>query len=57
MLTSNAVNRGFEPWSSHPQNYKIGICHFSTKEALLRSKSKDWLAQNEDYVSCLLTHC
>ena len=29
----------------------IGICWFSAKHAALRSKSKDWLARNQDNVS------
>ena len=32
-------------------DYKIGICCFMTKHAALRSKSKDWLARNQDNVS------
>jgi hypothetical protein len=30
---------------------KFGICCFSSKHASLRSKNKDWLAQNRDNVS------
>jgi hypothetical protein len=30
---------------------KIGICCFSAKQAVLRRKSKDWLAWNQDIVS------
>jgi hypothetical protein len=33
------------------KDYKIGICCFSTKHAALRSKSKDWLARNQNNVS------
>ena len=33
------------------KDYKIGICCFSTKQAALRRKSKDWLAWNQDNVS------
>jgi hypothetical protein len=33
------------------KDYKIGICCFSAKNATLRSKSKDWLAWNQDNVS------
>ena len=29
---------------------KIGICCFSAKHTMLRRKSKDWLAQNQDNV-------
>jgi hypothetical protein len=33
------------------KDYKIGICCFSTKQAALRRKSKDWLARNQNNVS------
>jgi len=33
------------------KDYKIGICCFSAKNAALRSKSKDWLARNQNNVS------
>ena len=36
------------------KDYNIGICCFSAKHAALRSKSKDWLAQNQDNVSTLI---
>ena len=51
VLTSSAVNRGFEPWSGQTKNYKIGICCFSAKHLALRKKSKDWLTRNQDNVS------
>ena len=51
VLASSAVDRGFEPRSSQTWEYKIGICCFSAKHAALRSKSKDWLAQNQNNVS------
>jgi len=35
VLTSSAVNRGFEPLSSQTNDYKIGICCFSAKHAAL----------------------
>ena len=50
MLTSSAVDRGFEPRSGQTKDYKIGICCFSAKHAVWR-KSKDWLARNQDNVS------
>jgi hypothetical protein len=31
-------------------DYKIGICCFSLKHAAVRSKSKDWLARNQNNV-------
>ena len=47
----SAVDRGFEPWSCQTKDYKIGICCFSAKNTALRSKSKDWLARNQNNVS------
>jgi hypothetical protein len=38
------------------KHYKIGICWFSAKYAALRSKSKDWLAQNQNDVSWVEWH-
>jgi hypothetical protein len=51
MLDSSAVDRGFEPRSGQPKDYKIGICCFSAKQAALKRKSKDWLARNQNNVS------
>ena len=48
ILISSAVDRGFKPQSGQPKDYVIGICYFSAKHVVLRSKSKDWLAQNQD---------
>ena len=42
---------GFEPWSGQTKDYENGICFFSGKHAVLRSKRKDWLAWNQDNVS------
>ena len=42
VLTSGAVEREF---------YTIGISCFSAKHTALRSKSKDWLTQNQNNVS------
>jgi hypothetical protein len=44
-------DRVFEPRSGQIKNYKIGMCCFSTKHTTLRSKSKDWLAHNQNNVS------
>jgi hypothetical protein len=41
VLTSNAVDRGFETRSGQIKDYKIGICCFSAKHAALRKNSKD----------------
>jgi hypothetical protein len=50
MLTSSAVDHGLSR-TVLAKDYKIGICCFSAKQAVLRRKSKDWLAQNRDNVS------
>jgi hypothetical protein len=49
-LASSAVDREFEPRSGQTKDYKIGICCFSAKHALMK-KSKDWLARNQNNVS------
>ena len=51
VLASSAVYHGLEPRSGQTKDYKIGICCFSAKHAALRSKSKDWLARNQNDVS------
>ena len=51
VLASSVVDRGFEPQSGQTKDYKIDIYCFSTKNAELRKKSKDWLARNQDNVS------
>ena len=51
VLALSAVDRGFDPRSHQTEDYKIGICCFSAKYAALRSKSKDWLARNQNNVS------
>jgi hypothetical protein len=40
-----------KPQSGQTKHYEIGICCFSSKHEALRSKSKDWLAQNQNNVS------
>ena len=51
VLTSSAVDRGFELRSAQTKDYIIGMCCFPAKHAALRRNSKDWLAQNQDNVS------
>ena len=52
MLASSVVYRGVELRSGETKDYEIGICCFYAKvAALLRSKSKDWLARNQNNVS------
>jgi hypothetical protein len=50
LRASSEVYYGYEPWSGQTKGYKIGICCFS-KKAILRRKSKDGLARNQDNVS------
>ena len=45
VLASSVVDRGFESRSGQTNDNKIGICCFSDKHSVLRSKSKDWLAR------------
>ena len=51
VLSSSAVDRGFEPRSAQIKVYKIGICFFSAMYAALRRMSKDWFTRNQDNVS------
>ena len=48
VLVFECVDLGFEPRSGQSKDYKIGICCFSAKYEALRSKSKDWLARNQN---------
>ena len=50
VLASSAVDRGFDPRYGQTKDYKIGICCFSAKHSALRSKTKDWLARNQNNV-------
>ena len=53
MLVSSTVDRGVKSWSGQTKDCKMGICIccFSAKYVVLRSKSKDGLAQNQKNVS------
>ena len=51
VFTSSVEDRGLEPQSGQTRNYRIGICCFSSKHALLSRKSKDCLVRNQDNVS------
>ena len=51
VLVSRAIDCGFEPRSGQTKEYKIGMCCVSAKHASLRSKSKDWLAGNQNNMS------
>ena len=39
---------GFEHQPDKTSDYKIVICCYSTKHAILRRKDKDWLPRNQD---------
>jgi hypothetical protein len=41
VLTSSAVDRGFDPGSGQSKDFEIGMCCFSAKNAALRRKNKD----------------
>ena len=47
----SVVDRGFQPRSGQTNDYAIGVSCFSAKHAALRSRSKYWLARNQDNVS------
>ena len=49
VLVSSAVYRGHEPRWGETKDYKFGMCCFSVKYAALRSKRKDWSAQNRGF--------
>jgi hypothetical protein len=51
VLALSVVARRFESRSYQTKDYKIGMCCFCAKDAKMRSKSKDWLALNQDNVS------
>ena len=50
VLSLSAEDRGFEPRLGKTKDYEIGIWYFSAKDTALRSKSKDWLARNQNNV-------
>jgi hypothetical protein len=51
VITSSAVDRGFEPRSGQTKDYKIGICCLFAKHTASRRKNKDWLARKQNNVS------
>jgi hypothetical protein len=51
VLASSVVDLEFRSWWGQNKDYIIGICCFSSKHSALRSKSKDWWAQNQNNVS------
>jgi hypothetical protein len=51
MLSLCEIDRGSKPWSGQANDCEICYFCLSTEHAPLRSKNKDWLAQNLDNVS------
>ena len=51
VLASSAIDCGYEPWSCQTKDYKIGMCCFSAKHAVLMRKSRDLLVRNQNNVS------
>ena len=51
VLATGVVDRAFESRSAQTKVFKIGICCYSAKHAVLISGSKDWLALNQEDVS------
>ena len=50
VISSSVVGCGLEHRSGQTKDYQIGIYCFSAKHSALRSKNKDWLAQNQNNV-------
>jgi hypothetical protein len=44
------THRGYELRLDQTKDYKIGLFCFFDKHAVFRSKSQEWLAQNQDNV-------
>ena len=51
VLASSVVDRGFEPQTSQPKDYTIGVRCLSSMHEVVRRKSKGWLTRNYDNVS------
>ena len=50
LLTLSVVDHGFKPQSDQVKDYKIGICCFSAKHAVIRSTVKDLNGTESEYV-------
>ena len=51
MLDSSVVGQGFKHQSGQTKDVEIGICCFSSKHPARWSKSKNWLARNQNNLS------
>ena len=50
VLASSAVDSEFESLSGQTKDYKIGMCCFSAKDAVLRRRNKDYCFRVERHV-------
>jgi hypothetical protein len=50
VFASSVVDRRFVPRSSQTKDYYIDMCCFASKHDVLKRKSKDWMARNQDNV-------
>ena len=57
VLASSVVDYVFDPRSGQTKDYKIGICCFSTKHAVLRRKSNGIRIMCLSGATCLSTDC
>jgi hypothetical protein len=51
VLASSTADLGIKPRLGQTKYCNIGMCCFSTKQAVLRRKSKGWLARDTDDAS------
>ena len=51
MLALSPTDRGFEPYWSRTNDYKIDICCFSASHTSLRTMSKGMVSRNQNNVS------
>ena len=53
VFASSAIGHGFKPLLGQIKDYAIvfGFLHFSAKHTVLISRSKDWLARNQNNAS------
>jgi len=49
MLSLSVIDCGFDPWTVQTKDYMKLV--FAAEHTIWRSKSKDWLAWNQDNVS------
>ena len=61
VLAWSGVDREIKRWSGQTEDYRIGICFFSAKHAVLSSKSKTgllWISiMCQNGMTCLAADC